>query len=600
MLPTFLHSFECEFLSAFCAPKLLQRLMIYQRYHNLPITPIWLNHHTTDEASQQSHSVIGLLPMVSFLYERCDTLCAKAVLSKQISRQMQVFTKCVIHSHANIQTLKQWQSAKTVTFTQASDYHHYLLDNKINISQLSNRSINQQIIKFELSHDDAGYRQFADYLMAYCCHQDYVSINNTSNKINKPPNTGYHHGLMGFISYDASVIYLTNDFTEQSKQINQPQPLAYFGHYPLFLSVMTLKDGNNHPYYKWKLHAQNAWAVSLIDDVVQLLKDMLTLSTSILTTLSSHKQNMSKQSKQASPPPLILTPLWTKTDYQHAFDKIQAHLHAGDCYQINLTQCWQAKLPIKANGDLCQLVEYLPKLHGSTHAPFAGYLMLANTPSFNHDCKYFELLSCSPELFVQFQFTLDGLSPLKITTKPIKGTRPRGKTLAEDQALYNELLNSQKDLAENVMIVDLLRNDLGKYAQTGSVTVPKRFAIESFSNVHHMVSTITATLKQDVHPIWVLFDSLPAGSITGTPKKRSVEIIHQLELMPRGAYCGTLGYLNFDGTGVFNVLIRTLQAKNDGTIQLWAGGGITVASDCELEWQECHDKVGNLLNILSN
>ncbi len=153
------------------------------------------------------------------------------------------------------------------------------------------------------------------------------------------------------------------------------------------------------------------------------------------------------------------------------------------------------------------------------------------------------------------------------------------------------------------MIVDLLRNDLGKYAKTGSVKTPQLFEIESFSNVHHMVSTITAELDAESHPLAVLFGSLPAGSITGAPKKRAVEIIATLEAAPRGAYCGTLGYMNFDGSGQWNVLIRTLQANRlpdgDKEVSLWAGGGITIASDCSDEYQECMDKVGNLLAVLS-
>ncbi|MGO3642237.1 MAG: chorismate-binding protein, partial [Psychrobacter sp.] len=193
-----------------------------------------------------------------------------------------------------------------------------------------------------------------------------------------------------------------------------------------------------------------------------------------------------------------------------------------------------------------------------------------------------------------------------IITKPIKGTLPRGVSAKQDSALKQQLTNSEKDRAENVMIVDLLRNDLGKYARTGSVKVPQLFTIESFSNVHHMVSTITAELKENTHPLAVLFGSLPAGSITGTPKKRAVEIISELETTPRGAYCGTLGYMNFDGSGQWNVLIRTLQAnalshsdlEKEKQVSLWAGGGITIASNCDAEYQECLDKVGNLLSVL--
>ena len=184
---------------------------------------------------------------------------------------------------------------------------------------------------------------------------------------------------------------------------------------------------------------------------------------------------------------------------------------------------------------------------------------------------------------------------------------PRGSTDKQDESYKQQLVDSEKDRAENVMIVDLLRNDLGKYAKIGSVKVPQLFAIESFSNVHHMVSTITAELKADTHPLAVLFGSLPAGSITGTPKKRAVEIIAELESSPRGAYCGTMGYMNFDGSGQWNVLIRTLQANassnnasvKERPINLWAGGGITVASDCDAEYQECLDKVGNLLAVLA-
>ena len=189
-------------------------------------------------------------------------------------------------------------------------------------------------------------------------------------------------------------------------------------------------------------------------------------------------------------------------------------------------------------------------------------------------------------------------SQSQIITKPIKGTLPRGATKEQDERLKQQLAQSEKDKAENVMIVDLLRNDLGKYAEVGSVKVPKLFAIESFSNVHHMVSTVTAIIKEEYHPLTVLFNSLPAGSITGTPKKRAVEIISELEVAPRGAYCGTLGFLNFDGTGQWNVLIRSLQADSEGQVSLWAGGGITVGSNCDSEYQECHDKVGNLLAIL--
>ena len=321
------------------------------------------------------------------------------------------------------------------------------------------------------------------------------------------------------------------------------------------------------------------------------------------------------------PPPAVkMSPIWSKADYQRAFERTQNYLYAGDCYQINLTQPWLGTLPTSYT-----LVDYLPNLYAHTQAPYAGYLSL---PTFNPQTNTFqphsnfELLSCSPELFLQFTTTnMGGHNVNIIKAKPIKGTIPRGHSQIEDDSNKQILQTSTKDCAENVMIVDLLRNDLGKYAKTGSVRVPHLFAIESFSNVHHLVSTIEAQLKTSIHPLTALFGSLPAGSITGTPKKRAVEIIDELEASThhhaRGAYCGSLGFLNFDGTGQFNVLIRTLQATTKasintihnhdtdktstdktGQIMLWAGGGITVASKMTDEYQECWDKVGNLLAIL--
>lgn len=387
----------------------------------------------------------------------------------------------------------------------------------------------------------------------------HQQLSSKQSAIQHTANVGYQDGLMGFISYDLSAHHLANANHVQASAthgeasyLTPNQPQLFLGHYDIYLT---------YQYGKWHLHTTTEEAMAQA------------------VTIENWLNNLVSDANLPTPKPLSLSPLWQKSAYHQAFNKIQDYLKAGDCYQINLTQCWQGELSNQ------QLVDYLPSLHQSTQAPFAGYLALGN----------YELLSCSPELF--FTFAKNAQGENCIITKPIKGTRPRGQNVAADQANKNELASSEKDIAENVMIVDLLRNDLGKYAKTGTVKVPKLFDIESFSNVHHMVSTITATLKDDISPWRVLFESLPAGSITGTPKKRAVEIINELEAKPRGAYCGTMGYLNFDGTGQWNVLIRTLQAS-DNNVSLWAGGGITIASDCDAEYQECFDKVGNLLKIL--
>lgn len=175
---------------------------------------------------------------------------------------------------------------------------------------------------------------------------------------------------------------------------------------------------------------------------------------------------------------------------------------------------------------------------------------------------------------------------------------PRYEDTVLDEASKQALINSEKDQAENLMIVDLLRNDLSVFAETGSVKTTKLFDIESFNQVHHMVSQIEATLKPEVNPFEVLMTALPGGSITGAPKIRAMQIIEELEHAPRGAYCGSMGYFNEDGSGSWNILIRTIQKYQDD-ISIWAGGGITIASDCDAEYQECFDKVEAMLNLLN-
>ncbi|MDO7541086.1 anthranilate synthase component I family protein, partial [Acinetobacter nosocomialis] len=269
-------------------------------------------------------------------------------------------------------------------------------------------------------------------------------------------------------------------------------------------------------------------------------------------------------------------PRWTKNKYLTAFYKIQEYIKAGDCYQINLTQEFSANF----TGSLLNKAEELWNL---TNAPYAGYLKLEN----------FELLSCSPELFIEFDVDK------QIKTRPIKGTMPRFKNEEQDLLSKQTLKNSKKDQAENVMIVDLLRNDLSIYANTGSVKTTKLFEIESFNQVHHMVSEVTATLKNDINPMQMLLTALPGGSITGAPKIRAMQIIEELEGAPRGAYCGTLGYFNFDGTGRWNILIRSFQ-QYQNQLSIWAGGGITIASEAEAEYQESLDKISAMLNLMNS
>ncbi|PKG36139.1 MULTISPECIES: anthranilate synthase component I family protein [Psychrobacter] len=435
-----------------------------------------------------------------------------------------------------------------------------------------------------------SYNDWQDELISYS--QTYDANNENPEPVsdlNEKPS--YHHGLIGFIGYDIAA----HELSPAAHIELATQPCAILGHYDIYLTPSDKENG-------WRLNTLGLNTASEATDAT------LSALISYLDTLEHQLSSRNKPSHDNKPPlaPLILNERWHKNDYQRAFAKTQEYLQQGDCYQINLTQAWHGCLAHNDNHNSSKLIDYLPALHRNTKAPFAGYLQISHLDREGHANKGesdFELLSCSPELF--FTFTKEtNTSKHHIRTKPIKGTMPRGLNTAQDNAYKQQLIDSEKDRAENVMIVDLLRNDLGKYAKIGSVKVPQLFAIETFSNVHHMVSTITAELKADTHPLAVLFGSLPAGSITGAPKKRAVEIISELETAPRGAYCGTMGYMNFDGSGQWNVLIRTLQATNslngDRQVSLWAGGGITVASDCDAEYQECLDKVGNLLSVLAD
>lgn len=200
------------------------------------------------------------------------------------------------------------------------------------------------------------------------------------------------------------------------------------------------------------------------------------------------------------------------------------------------------------------------------------------------------MLCFSPEMFIEFDRR-------KVKTRPIKGTRPRGRTKAEDLALMEDLLTSEKDRAENLMIVDLLRNDLGRFCETGSVRADALFQLETYSNVHHLVSTVTGTLKKGVSQFSAFESAFPGGSITGAPKIKAMEIINELEKHQRGPYCGSFFYALPDGTFFSNIAIRTFYCEA-GSIYGFGGGGIVADSDALSEYQESLDKIQVFLTTL--
>jgi para-aminobenzoate synthetase component 1 len=264
---------------------------------------------------------------------------------------------------------------------------------------------------------------------------------------------------------------------------------------------------------------------------------------------------------------------FTRHSYECAYAQVQSYLQAGDCYQINLAQRFSAKATGNAYSAYLQLRELSP-------APYSAFLNLPDV----------QILCASPERFLKVQ---NGA----VETKPIKGTRPRSSDNATDQKLADELALHPKDRAENLMIVDLLRNDLSKSCIPGSVRVPKLFEVESYANVHHLVSTVQCRLDVDRDALDVLRDCFPGGSITGAPKQRAMQIIEQLEPNRRGVYCGAIGYIGFDGNMDTNIVIRTL-VYSGGEIRCWAGGGIVADSEAAAEYQETLDKASAMLKLL--
>jgi para-aminobenzoate synthetase len=264
--------------------------------------------------------------------------------------------------------------------------------------------------------------------------------------------------------------------------------------------------------------------------------------------------------------------------YETAFGEVQEALHAGLTYELNLTYREAVEAPVDP-------VEAYLRLRASNPAPYAGYLQHRGV----------HLLSSSPERYA----VVDRHRVLE--TKPIKGTTPRGMTADEDARLREHLATDPKFRAENLMIVDLLRNDVGMVAEQGSVEVPVLMDIESYASVHQLVSTVRGTLREDVTTIGALKSLFPAGSMTGAPKLQTMVVTDEIEETPRGVYAGAFGWIAADGRADLGVVIRSLvatRAQDGWRYELGTGGGITVQSDCAEEYAETRWKAERLLRVL--
>lgn len=266
---------------------------------------------------------------------------------------------------------------------------------------------------------------------------------------------------------------------------------------------------------------------------------------------------------------------FTRMEYQKAVGKVVDYILAGDIFEANISQRFDARL----TKDFSSFDLYR-RLRAINPAPFAAYMKFADII----------LASASPERFLK-------LHEKSIETRPIKGTRPRGKSLVEDQAYAKDLLQSAKDHAENVMIVDLLRNDLSKVCELHSVEVPQLCGLESYPTVHHLVSVVRGKLKREYKALDLFKACFPGGSITGAPKIRAMEIIAEIEPTARGPYCGSIGYIGFDGAMDTSIVIRTFAIKNN-MLTFQAGGAVVADSDPQSEYEETLTKASALHKVL--
>ncbi|UMZ74922.1 aminodeoxychorismate synthase component I [Natranaerofaba carboxydovora] len=272
-------------------------------------------------------------------------------------------------------------------------------------------------------------------------------------------------------------------------------------------------------------------------------------------------------------PPVELKSNFKKEEYYSTLQKIKDYIEAGDIYQANLTQRFEGNVPMSS-------YELYRDLRRVSPAPFGAFLNFGEV----------DILSNSPERFIQLRGD-------QIETRPIKGTRPRGRTPEEDRMYREELVRSEKDKAELLMIVDLERNDIGRVSETGTVRVPELFKLEEYSNVHHLVATVVGRLREDKDVIDLIKATFPGGSITGAPKIRAMEIIDEVEPTQRNVYTGSIGYLGFDGSLDLNIAIRTMVKKGD-KVYFQVGGGIVWDSDVKEEYEETFKKAASIKKAL--
>jgi para-aminobenzoate synthetase component 1 len=359
--------------------------------------------------------------------------------------------------------------------------------------------------------------------------------------------TTFRHGFIGAFGYDLAV-----DRRPGQRRPPDPTPLPAIAGGVYDWSIVV-----DHRRRETRLHWRDGTATHRLDAVLERLHRPA-------PPLRSFRVGSSFDSE------------WSLDDYARAFDRVQAYLAAGDCYQVNLARHFSAAITGDERDAAWAIYRATVAAQGG---PFCAYV----------ESPLATVMSLSPERLLRF-------APDGAVTMPIKGTAPRGRSACEDAERALALAGSAKDRAENLMIVDLMRNDLGRFCEPGSIRAPRLFEVQRFANVHHLVSTVRGQPRADVDALDALAALLPPGSVTGCPKRRAIEIIDELEPVGRSAYCGAIGYIDAGGLMDVNVAIRTL-VVGAGRVHCWGGGGLVADSRLEDEWAEIEHKIGRLLQV---
>lgn len=367
----------------------------------------------------------------------------------------------------------------------------------------------------------------------------------TRNKVVEKTNIPLIGGAMGYISYDTGrIIEKISDSSDEDFKI----PYMKF----VFYRNIIIFDLMENKQYISYFEGEEKTVEAIIEKIEQI-------------EVKKEEFSYNQEEKFISN--------FTKEAYKKSITRLKEYIRSGDVYIANMTQRFYC------HNEEDSFTIY-KKLREINKAPFSAYLNF-------HD---FQIISSSPERFIQIKDRI-------AHTRPIKGTRPRGNTIEEDEKNKLELINSEKDKSELLMIVDLERNDFSKVCKPGTVKVKELFALEEYATVFHLVSTIEGELQDDVSAVKVMKECFPGGSITGAPKIRAMEIIEELEGLKRNIYTGAIGYFDFRGNSDFNIAIRTI-LKKDNKAYFGVGGGITYESIEEDEYLETLDKAKALMKVL--